>query len=84
MELLARSCPNLRHSGLYGFGISDFDFDDDGLCYVANACSRLYEVDLGVRLHVGDVGVDCLVRSCKDFRALKLSRCERVTDETSH
>ncbi|PWA97687.1 Leucine-rich repeat, cysteine-containing subtype [Artemisia annua] len=83
MELLARSCPNLRHLKLdCRYTKFDFDFDDDGLCAVAKACSRLNEVDLDGRLHVGNVGVDCLVRSCKNLRTLNLSRCARVTDES--
>ncbi|GJW80513.1 leucine-rich repeat, cysteine-containing subtype protein [Tanacetum coccineum] len=81
MQLLARSCPNLRYLGLDCFQISDFDFDDDGLCVVAKACSHLKKVDLDGRLHVGDAGVDCLVRSCKNLISLNLSRCARVTDE---
>ncbi|PWA54545.1 Leucine-rich repeat, cysteine-containing subtype [Artemisia annua] len=82
MELVARSCPNLRYLKLDCYRKFDFDFDDDGLCAVAKACSRLRAVDLDGRLHVGDVGVDCLVRSCKDLETLSLSRCARVTDES--
>ncbi|GJX02792.1 leucine-rich repeat, cysteine-containing subtype protein [Tanacetum coccineum] len=66
MELVARSCPNLQHLKLNHCEKSDFDFDDDGLCAVAKACSRFNEVQLDGRLHVGDVGVDCLVISCKE------------------
>ncbi|PWA43359.1 Leucine-rich repeat, cysteine-containing subtype [Artemisia annua] len=83
MELLARSCPNLKRLWLNSEeGDFQFDFDDDGLCAVAKACSRLSGVELYGRLHVGDIGVDCLVRSCKDLRNLILSRCARVTDES--
>ncbi|GJR57176.1 leucine-rich repeat, cysteine-containing subtype protein [Tanacetum coccineum] len=79
---VAKSCHNLQHLKLNHCEKTDFDFDDDGLCAVAKACSRLNEVQLDGWLHVGDVGVECLVRSCKDLRALNLSRCERVTDES--
>ncbi|GJX03221.1 leucine-rich repeat, cysteine-containing subtype protein [Tanacetum coccineum] len=58
MELLARPCPNLQqlrfslveeidpHKEDNEASEFDFDFDDDGLCVVANSCSRLNEVDL--------------------------------------
>ncbi|GKA38671.1 leucine-rich repeat, cysteine-containing subtype protein [Tanacetum coccineum] len=78
MELVARSCPNLQR--LMRSCYEKFDFDDDGLCAMANACSYLCDVELNSRLHVADVGVDCLVRSCKDLKILRLSRCARVAD----
>ncbi|PWA54546.1 Leucine-rich repeat, cysteine-containing subtype [Artemisia annua] len=91
MELLARSCPNLRdlrlgieedldpHKAAYELG--EFDFNDDGLCVVVNACSRLNEVDLSGRLHVGDVGVASLLQSCTGLTYLNLSGCASITDE---
>nr|GFA25936.1 hypothetical protein [Tanacetum cinerariifolium] len=94
MKLLARSSPNLRNLNLesaqhidpqkadYEEGEYQFDFDDDGLCKVANACKRLYEVNLHRRFHVGDVGVYSLVRSCKNLANLYLDNCVGVTDES--
>lgn len=92
--LLARSSPNLRsltlvsaqhfdpQKAVYEEGEYEFDFDDDGLCKLANACKRLYEVNLSRRLHVGDVGVYSLVRSCKNLARLYLDKCVGVTDES--
>ncbi|GKC41308.1 leucine-rich repeat, cysteine-containing subtype protein [Tanacetum coccineum] len=94
MKLLARSSPNLRNLNLesaqdidpqkadYKEGEYEFDFADDGLCKVANACKRLYEVYLSRRLHVGDVGVYSMVRSCKNLTNLYLDNCIGVTDES--
>ena len=42
---------------VYEEGEYKFDFDNNGLCKVANACKRLYEVNLSRTLHVGDDGV---------------------------
>ncbi|GKD36405.1 leucine-rich repeat, cysteine-containing subtype protein, partial [Tanacetum coccineum] len=59
-----------------------YDFDDDGLRAVVNACRHLVQVDLSKRLHVGDLGVVSLVRSSKNLRWLTLEGCANVTDET--
>ncbi|GJR97654.1 GDP-fucose transporter 1 [Tanacetum coccineum] len=61
---------NLDHAADY-----EFDFDDEGLCAVANACGHLYDVKLSGRLHVGDLGVVSLVRSLRNLRHLELARC---------
>ncbi|PWA81433.1 Leucine-rich repeat, cysteine-containing subtype [Artemisia annua] len=91
MKLIAQSCPKLTcmrvslDKNLVPKGDSsdgEFDFNDDGLCEVANACSRLCEVHLSRRLHVGDVGVVYLVRSSKNLTRLKLDGCVNVTDES--
>lgn len=87
MKLLAQSCDMLDNLNL---GLKeqcdfyrdfDFDFDDDGLCALANSCRNLCKVQLTYRLHVGDVGVESLVRSCKNLTVLNLSGCVNVTDE---
>ncbi|PWA89355.1 Leucine-rich repeat, cysteine-containing subtype [Artemisia annua] len=73
MKLLALSCPKLSNLGLdleKNFEPKvdyESDFDDDGLCAVANACCHLESVSLSRRLHVGDVD---------------LGRCVKVTDES--
>ena len=92
MKLIARSCPKLTcmrvslEKNLVPNKVDssdgEFDFNDDGLCVVVKACSRLNEVDLSGRLHVGDVGVASLVRSCKGLTQLKLDGCVNVTDES--
>ncbi|GJR68409.1 leucine-rich repeat, cysteine-containing subtype protein [Tanacetum coccineum] len=94
MELLARSSPNLRNLYLesaqdidpqkadYEEGEYEYDFDDNGLCKVANACKRLSQVWLSRRLHVGDVGLYSLIRSCKNLSILYLDNCVGVTDES--
>ncbi|PWA81434.1 Leucine-rich repeat, cysteine-containing subtype [Artemisia annua] len=62
--------------------VYEFDFDNNSLCKVANACIRLYGVNLSRRLHVGDVVVYSLLRSCKNLEKLYLERCVGVTDES--
>ncbi|KVH90337.1 F-box/LRR-repeat protein 4-like [Cynara cardunculus var. scolymus] len=92
MKLLAQSCPKLQylklsleqnsHPDQMDSESGEFDFDDDGLCAVSNACCHLFEVILCRRLHVGDVGVASLIRSCKDLAILDLSGCVGVKDES--
>ncbi|KAI3696484.1 hypothetical protein L1987_79502 [Smallanthus sonchifolius] len=60
----------------------DFDFDDDGLCALGNACSRLRCVSLNRRLNVGDAGIASIVTSSKNLTHLNLKGCIRVTDES--
>ncbi|GJU52365.1 leucine-rich repeat, cysteine-containing subtype protein [Tanacetum coccineum] len=63
----------------------EFDFNDDGLCEVANACSRLCEVHLSGRLHIGDVGVVSLIRFSKNLTdLLKLDGCVTAIGEANH
>ncbi|GJW40647.1 leucine-rich repeat, cysteine-containing subtype protein [Tanacetum coccineum] len=92
MKLLAQSCPKLEILYLIRYSSSEenldhaadyeFDFDDEGLCAVANACGHLYDVKLSGRLHVGDLGVVSLVRSLRNLRHLELARCVKITDES--
>ncbi|GJY36141.1 leucine-rich repeat, cysteine-containing subtype protein [Tanacetum coccineum] len=92
MKLLAKSCPKLRYLYLHleekydsqraDYEPGECDFDDDGLCAVANACNDLDIVTLEGRLHFRDAGLFALVRSCKNLRSLDLKRCVNVTDET--
>lgn len=65
-------------SHLYG----QSDFDDDGLCSIANSCSNLRRVDLRKRLNVGDVAIVTLVRSSKCLKALDLWGCVNVTNKS--
>nr|GEV40434.1 hypothetical protein [Tanacetum cinerariifolium] len=77
MKLLAQSCPMLENLKLRCSSLEkiidphadyEFDFDNDGLCAVANACSRhLYDVELSKKLHIGDLGVVSPVRSLKNL-----------------
>ncbi|KAI3696481.1 hypothetical protein L1987_79498 [Smallanthus sonchifolius] len=90
LQLLAQSCPKLKFLYLRSAqdfdppepGEFKFDFDDDGLCAVANACSHLHNVYLNMRLHVGDAGIVSLATSCKNLITLNLKGCNRVTDES--
>ncbi|KVH90338.1 F-box/LRR-repeat protein 4-like [Cynara cardunculus var. scolymus] len=93
MKLLAQSCPKLRSLNLNSEVNSnpdqadlvpgEFDFNDDGLCSVVNACSNLYAVLLSQRSYIGDVGVASLIKqSSKSLTYLDLSRCVNVTDES--
>ena len=92
MKLLAQSCPKLRYlylrleekydSQRADYEPGEYDFDDDGLCAVANACTDLDVVTLEGRLHFRDAGLFSLVRSSKNLRYLDLKRCVNVTDET--
>ena len=84
MKHLAQSCPNIHFLMLcllYNNPLV-YDFDDDGLLAVVNACRHLVKVDLSRRLHVGDLGVVSLVRSSKKLRWLTLEGCANVTNET--
>lgn len=91
-EILPQSFPNVDLASLdlelHGYYDDDeyvpgeFEFDDDGLCAVTNACSNLQCVDLSRRLGVGDVGVSLLVKSCKNLRYLVLDGCHKVKDES--
>ncbi|GKE72109.1 leucine-rich repeat, cysteine-containing subtype protein [Tanacetum coccineum] len=91
-KLLAQSCPKLEILYLIRYSSSEenlghaadyeFDFDNEGLCAVANACGHLYDVKLSGRLHVGDLGVVSLVRSLRNLRHLELARCVKITDES--
>ena len=91
MKLLAQSCPKLEKLKLGCSSLEknidphadyEFDFDDDGVCAVANACRHLYDVDLSKRLQVGDLGVVSLVRSLKNLTDLDLDGCVKITDES--
>ncbi|PWA88274.1 Leucine-rich repeat, cysteine-containing subtype [Artemisia annua] len=66
MKLVARSCPKLRRLILKleqdldiqeNSERGEFDFDNDGLCALPNACIHLREVNLSRRSHIGDTGV---------------------------
>ncbi|PWA28346.1 Leucine-rich repeat, cysteine-containing subtype [Artemisia annua] len=87
MELLAQSCSNLKYLKLSSDSEdlfhTRFDFDDDGLCAIANGCTHLCEVDLSWRLGVGDVGVVAIVRSSRNtLTSLNLCGCVNVTNES--
>ncbi|GJY34998.1 leucine-rich repeat, cysteine-containing subtype protein [Tanacetum coccineum] len=88
MKLLAQSCPKLMilcltlEKNLDPKVDYESDFDDDGLCAVANAYIHLDSVSLDRRLSVGDVGVVSILRSSKNITSLSLERCIKVTDES--
>ncbi|PWA33438.1 Leucine-rich repeat, cysteine-containing subtype [Artemisia annua] len=84
MKHLSESCPNIHFLKLYLLYHDPlvYDFDDDGLCAVVNACRHLVQVDLSRRLRVGDLGFVSLVQSSKKLRWLTLEGCANVTDET--
>ena len=90
MKLLAQSCPKLIDLNL-GLPLKknldtkvdyESDFNDDGLCAVANAYIDLISLSLRRRLHVGDLGVVSILRSSKNITSLDLARCIKVTDES--
>ncbi|GJR61948.1 leucine-rich repeat, cysteine-containing subtype protein [Tanacetum coccineum] len=89
MKLITRSCLKLTcmrvslEKNLVPMVVSsdgEFDFNDDGLCEVANACR--YLPHLSRRLHIGDVGVVSLVRSSKNLTLINLDGCVNVTNES--
>nr|XP_043636536.1 F-box protein At3g58530-like [Erigeron canadensis] len=85
MKLLAQSCPQLSILDIYldqNFDPSEPNFDDDGLCAVANACMHLSKVFLNRRLHISDVGVAYLIARLNSLISLDLSGCVNVTDES--
>ncbi|PWA89356.1 Leucine-rich repeat, cysteine-containing subtype [Artemisia annua] len=88
IKLLAQSCPKLRtlrltlEKNLDPKVDYESDFDDDGLCAVANAYSHLDIVSLDRRLRVGDVGVVSILRSSKNITSLCLKGCVKVTDKS--
>nr|GEW58903.1 hypothetical protein [Tanacetum cinerariifolium] len=91
-EILPQSFPNLDLASISleknihydddEYVPGEFEFDDNGLCAVANACSYLQYVYLSRRLGVGDVGISLLVKSCRNLRVLVLDGCLNVKDES--
>ncbi|XP_071688310.1 uncharacterized protein [Rutidosis leptorrhynchoides] len=84
LKLLAQSCLKLSYLHL-GYPVRNFerDFDDDGLCALANSCKNLRHVQVNYRLNFGDPGTMSLVRSCsKNLTTLVLSGCVKITDES--
>nr|GEU85359.1 hypothetical protein [Tanacetum cinerariifolium] len=87
MELLAQSCSKLKYLKLSLDSADRFgklyDFDDNGLCAIANGCPHLCEVDLSGRLGVRDVGVVAIfsdtgvtcLRELGCLTYLNLSKC---------
>lgn len=89
LKLLAHSCPKLERLQLvllqdvdHSTEPGEFDFDDDGLCAVVNACRNMHIVCLNWRLHVGDAGIVSVATSCKNLVQLHLDGCIHVTDES--
>ena len=85
MKLIAESCPNIEHlyiskSYYLDHEMDKLEFDDVGLCAIANACSHLVDVNLNRRLHIKEIGIGSLVRSCKNLKILDLDCCVNVTD----
>ncbi|GJW33788.1 leucine-rich repeat, cysteine-containing subtype protein [Tanacetum coccineum] len=58
------------------------EFDDVGLCAIANACIHLEQVNLSGRLCFKEIGIVSLVRSCKYLSMLSLDNCVNVTDKS--
>lgn len=86
MKLIAESCPNVEHLDLSLRENIDpegkLEFDDVGLCAIAEACDHLVYVYLGGRLHLKDIGIGSLVKSCKNLRELTFVKCVNVTDKS--
>ncbi|GKF23790.1 leucine-rich repeat, cysteine-containing subtype protein [Tanacetum coccineum] len=75
MKLIAESCPNIKGLNLSSRRYPDHDdhevgkylkleFDDVGLCAIADACIHLVHVNLSGRLRFEEIGIGYLVRSC--------------------
>nr|GEU54215.1 hypothetical protein [Tanacetum cinerariifolium] len=86
MKQIAESCPNIHHLDLslsqYHLGVRKLEFDDVGLCAIANACIHLDRVNLSGRLCFTEIGIGSLVRSCKNLTVLILRKCMNVTDKS--
>ncbi|PWA95545.1 Leucine-rich repeat, cysteine-containing subtype [Artemisia annua] len=84
MKLIAESCPNIKYLNLsyYNHEVGKLEFDDVGLCAIADACVNLVDVDLYGRSGVKEKGIGSLVRSCKNLRFLCLEDCVNVTDRS--
>lgn len=80
MKLLAQSCPKLKNLCLTLEKDLDTkvdyesDFNDDGLCAVANAYSDLISVGLARRLHVGDLGVVSIFKIIKEYNIFRFGK----------
>ena len=89
MKLIAESCPNIKDLILSSRQYNDQDqevdkleFDDVGLCAIADACIHLVRVYLFGRLRFKEIGIGSLVRSCKNLKVLNLRSCSNVTDKS--
>ena len=85
MKLIAKSCPNLEQLNIskryyLDHEMDKLEFDDVGLCAIANACIHLVDVNLSGREFFKEIGIGSLVRSCMNLRILKLYYCVNVTD----
>ncbi|XP_073110721.1 uncharacterized protein [Elaeis guineensis] len=91
LEILARTCPNLRTLNLNVHlnltVVREFedlaldDVSDNGLRAVAAGCPRLMNVALRRRKGIGDVGVVALARNARNLSVLDLSWCDSITNE---
>ncbi|GJZ50628.1 leucine-rich repeat, cysteine-containing subtype protein [Tanacetum coccineum] len=87
MKMIAESCRNIEHLDLSFRKYRDqkvgkLEFDDVGLCAIANACIHLDYVDLSGRLGFREIGIGSLVRSCKKLTTLIIGNCVTVTDKS--
>ncbi|PWA76337.1 Leucine-rich repeat, cysteine-containing subtype [Artemisia annua] len=96
MKLIAESCPNIKILNLFHppgprHEVGKLEFDDVGLCAIAEACNHLVYVNLGGRLHFKDIGIGSLIsdlgleyladgdlKHC--LEKLYLNNCDRITD----
>ncbi|PWA90360.1 Leucine-rich repeat, cysteine-containing subtype [Artemisia annua] len=89
MKLIAESCPNIKILNLFHppgprHEVGKLEFDDVGLCAIAEACNHLVYVNLGGRLHFKDIGIGSLYLANGDLRycleTLYLTKCDKITD----
>ncbi|PWA81261.1 Leucine-rich repeat, cysteine-containing subtype [Artemisia annua] len=87
MKLIAESCPNIKHLDLslskyLDHQVAELEFDDVGLCAIASACIHMDHVNLYGRLHIKEIGIGSLVRSCRNLELLNLQNCANVSDKS--
>ncbi|KAG1335311.1 F-box/LRR-repeat protein 2 [Cocos nucifera] len=91
LEIVARTCPNLRTLNLnvhlnltVAREFEDLaldDVSDNGLRAVAAGCQRLMNVTLRRRKGIGDVGVIALAGNARNLSVLDMSWCDSITNE---
>lgn len=61
-----------------------YQMTDDDLKLIAQACSKLSEINLEECREIGDRGVGDLIHLCSHLTSLKLNRCYQLTDRSLH
>ncbi|PWA74215.1 Leucine-rich repeat, cysteine-containing subtype [Artemisia annua] len=81
MKLIVESCPNIKYLNLsyYNHEVGKLEFDDVGLCAIADACVNLFDVDLYDCVNVTDRSLK-VIAEATCLERLYLAECFLITD----